>query len=124
MKKIYYFVFYSIYSVTKRTPNKDIAEWVAVILMALLVVINVFCILYLSNFYNLLIFSWNIIESLLIFVFLLLVFVNIIIFLKGDRYKMIIQEFRLMDKKNELWGVIGVLLYIAFSVLFLLYVVN
>lgn len=123
MKKIYYFIFYSIYSIIKWTPNKDIAEWVAAILMAVFVVFNTFCLLYLTNIYNTDMYKESAKEILIVFFFLIL-FMNIMLFLKGKRYESIINEYSRLDKNTKLFGKIGVFLYVTFSVLLLLYVVN
>jgi hypothetical protein len=123
MKNIYYFAFYSIYCVIKKTPNKDIAEWVAAILLALLIVFNICCAFFYLNILNSTIYKEYGIEILIILFFSIFI-INVFLFLNKGRFKLIIKEFSLLKKSLKLWRGIGVLLYAIFSVALIVHVVN
>lgn len=123
MKKIYYFTFYKIYSVIKKTNNKDVAEWVAAILLGLFLTFNVFCLLYYSNAFKTSLYIEHA-TGIMIGIFLFFVSVNYIIFLNKDKYITIVDKSALVDKNIQIWGGIAVFFYVILTIVFLLYIVN
>ncbi len=121
MKKAYFYLFFVIYSVIKKTPNKDIAEWVAVILIALLLIFNIFCIIYLTDINDFIIQNLKFNMKLFyLFLFFIILYMNVILFLKGERYKAIVNKFSLMHFKIKFIMSFAVLLYIVCTIFVLI----
>jgi hypothetical protein len=122
MKKLYYFAFYSIYRIIRKTPNKDIAQWVATIALSLFLVFNIFCVLTYTSLFSSELYKVHA-KEILIILFFVIFAINYKFFLAKDRFKLIIKQYSTIKSNLRILGGLGVLLYVLFTIIFLIYVI-
>ncbi len=123
MKNLYYFAFYSIYKVIRKTPNKDIAQWATTIALSLFLMFNVFCLLNFTNSFNSEFYKVHA-KEILIALFFLILAINYRFFLAKDRFKLIVRECSTIKTNLQILGGISVFLYVLFTIAFLIHVIN
>ena len=110
----YFFIYYKIYKVILKTPNKDIAEWSSMTAFSLLLLFNLGYLIIITNIYKTLFVFKN--QYFMVLIMILILSLNYLLFIRKNRYLKIKKDFSKLSKTKEtIFGYL-VLLYVIGSI--------
>ena len=114
---IYYYIYFVLYNLTKRT-NKEVVEWTSMIFLSVLIFLNIFCLLFMPNSTFFKKIETSNAKLLSMIVMAVIILINYYIFIFKERFRNIINKFSEQKGSKRIIGHSLVIIYVCLTFYF------